>query len=297
MKDTIVVEGNLRKRWNECIVDILRFYVELCKKHNLRYFIAYGTAIGAIRHQGIIPWDDDIDVLMPRPDYERLVEICEKSDLGKYKLLTRDNTPNYYLSFSKMCNMETTLLESKEYHCVLGLFIDIFVLDGITDDLEEANRLATMYKKYCNRFVLTSSYYPWSKVKAKLSKGEIKDLVHYWLLCMNRKNQRKRFLAKLHEIENAYDYEQCNSVVNLLFRPRYADTGIFPKEWMEGTETFTFEGMTVDIQSGYDHILRQHYGDYMQLPPEEERHSRHHIAYVNLEKRESYEEVMKKLRE
>lgn len=296
MNDYIVVEDNLRQRWNECIIDILKFYIELCKKHNLRYFIAYGSAIGAVRHHGIIPWDDDIDVLMPRPDYQRLVEICEKTDFGKYKLLTPDNTSYYYLPFAKMCNMDTTLLENKEYRCVLGLFIDIFVYDGITDDIDEAKHITTEYKKYWNRFVVASSYYPWSKVKAKLLKGEIKDVIHYWLLALNRKKNRRLFLAKLHDIEMTYDYDQSYNVVNMPYPPRYDRKGFFPKSWMDSSTTLSFEGMTVDIQSNFDQILRKHYGDYMQFPPEEEQHSRHQVAYVNLEKHESYEEVMKKIK-
>lgn len=295
MNDYIVVQDDLRQRWNECIIDILKFFIELCKKHNLRYFIAYGSAIGAVRHHGIIPWDDDIDVLMLRPDYERLVKICETTDLGKYKLLTPYNTPNYYLPFAKMCNMDTTLLENKEYRCVLGLFIDIFVYDGITDDIDEAKRITSEYKKYWNRFVLASSFYPWSKVKAKLLKGEIKDVFHYWLLALNRKKNRRFFLAKLHEIEMTYDYDQSYNVVNMLYPPRYDCNGFFPKSWMDSSTTLSFEGMTVDIQSNFDQILRKHYGDYMKLPPVEEQRSRHQIAYVNLEKHESYDEVKKKI--
>lgn len=293
MKD-VVVKGELRRRWNECITDVLRFYIELCKKNNLRYFIAYGSAIGAVRHHGIIPWDDDIDVVMPRPDYERLVKICETTDLGKYKLLTPDNTPNYYLPFAKMCNMETTLLESREYRCVLGMFIDIFVYEGMTDDKAESKRLIKQYIKYWNRFTVASSFYPWSKIKEKLSRGEIKDLLHYWLLSLNRKTNRKRFMAKLRDVLHAYDFDSCDTVIK--YPPGYGEKEIIPKNWLEGNTEIPFENLMVSIHRDYDTVLRRYFGDYMQLPPEEEQHTRHMIAYVNLDKRETYEEVMAKIK-
>ncbi len=293
MKGNILVEGELRNRWNECITDVLRFYIELCKKHNLRYFIAYGSAIGAVRHHGIIPWDDDIDVVMPRPDYERLVKICETTDLGKYKLLTPYNTPNYYLPFAKMCNMRTALLEDIEYHCVLGMFVDIFVYDGMTNDEKEAERLMAQYVKYWNRFVVASSYYPLSKIKVKVLRGEIKDVLHYFLLSINRNYFRRRFLAKIHEIVTAYDYDSCDLVVK--YPPGYGLKEIIPKQWLDGSTELKFEDLMAAIHKDYDTVLRRYFGDYMQFPPEEEQHSNHKIAYVNFEKWESYDEVKKKI--
>ena len=294
MKDGILVEAQLRTRWNECITDVLRFYTELCKQHNLRYFIAYGSAIGAVRHHGIIPWDDDIDVVMPRPDYDRLVKICETSDLGKYKLLTPYNTPGYYMPFAKMCNMHTTLLESKEFHCTLGMYIDVFVYDGMTDDLEQAHCLMKQYVKYWNRFVVASSYYPWSKIRTKLLRGEIKDLFHYFLLSLNRKRNRRRFLHKLHDIVHAYDYDRCDMVVK--YPPGYGEKEIIPKQWLDGCVELPFENVQVAIHKDYDTVLRRYFGDYMQFPPVEEQHSHHQIAYFNFDQYETYEEVMRKLK-
>ena len=290
----VVVEGELRKQWNECITDVLRFYIELCKQHDLRYFIAYGSAIGAIRHKGIIPWDDDIDVVMPRPDFERLKEICKTADMGKYELVGPYDTPNYYMPFAKMCNKETTLLESEEYHCVLGMYIDIFVYDGMSNDMEIARRCLRQYRKYWNRFVVVSSYYPWEKIKAKLKRGEIKDLIHYWLLSLNRGYFRKRFLNKVHEVVHAYDYDTCDTIIK--YPPGYGEKEVIPKNMIEESIEVPFETLNVSIQKEYDALLRRYFGDYMQFPPEEEQHSHHLIAYINLEKRESYEEVMAKIK-
>lgn len=290
----IVVEGELRKQWKECIIDVLRFFVDLCKKHNLRYFIAYGSAIGAIRHHGIIPWDDDIDVVMPRPDFERLKMICKTTDIGKYELIGPDNTPNYYMPFAKMCNKETTLLESEEYHCVIGLFIDVFVYDGMSDDIGVARNYQKLYRKYWYRYIVASSYYPWDKIKAKLKRGEIKDLIHYWLLSLNRNYFRKRFLKRVNDIVHAFDYDSCDTIIK--YPPGYGEKEIIPKTMIEESVEVPFENLQVSIQKEYDALLRRYFGDYMQFPPKEEQHSNHPIAYVNFEKRESYEEVMAKVK-
>lgn len=290
----VVVEGELRQQWRECIVDVLRFYIDLCNKHGLRYFIAYGSAIGAIRHKGIIPWDDDIDVVMPRPDFERLKDICSTADMGKYELIGPYDYPNYYLPFAKMCNKETTLLESEEYHCVIGMYIDIFVYDGMDDDITVARQYLKKYCKYWHRFTVASSYYPMEKIKTKLKRGEIKDLIHYWLLSLNRNYFRKRFLNKLQSIVHAYDYDNCKTVIK--YPPGYGDSEVIPKAMIEDSIEVPFETFKVSIQKEYDALLRRYFGDYMQFPPKEEQHSNHLIAYINLNERESYDDVMAKIK-
>ena len=97
---------SIKKEWNATILDILKAFMEICKTHNLRYYCRAGTAIGAARHHGMIPWDDDIGVLMPRPDYDRLLEIAKKEDFGKYEVVTPYNNESYRstspnLSFGK----------------------------------------------------------------------------------------------------------------------------------------------------------------------------------------------------
>ena len=289
----IVVEGELRRRWNESITDVLAFYSELCKKHGLRYFIAYGSAIGAIRHKGIIPWDDDIDVVMPRPDFERLVEICRTTDLGNYELMTPYDTPRYYMPFAKMCNKNTTLLESEEYHCVLGMYIDIFVYDGMSNDMDVARNMLRQYRKYWNRFTVASSYYSWQKIKAKLGRGEIKDLIHYFILSLNRKYFRNKFLQKIHDTVHAFDYDSCETIIK--YPPGYGEREVIPKAMIEESIEVPFENLKVTIQKEYDTMLRRYFGDYMQFPPIEEQQSHHHIAYFKFDRRESYDEVIKKI--
>ena len=123
--------------WKSIITDVLKEFQKICNRHQLTYYAIGGTAIGAVRHHGIIPWDDDIDVGMPRPDYERFLEICRTSDLGNYELVSNETHRNYNLPFPKFCNRNTTLVERMDVPCVIGLFIDIFPLDNTSDDMVE----------------------------------------------------------------------------------------------------------------------------------------------------------------
>src|SRR5574344_2925357 len=140
----------VKDRWNATILDILKNFMQICDRHGLRYYCCAGTAIGAARHHGMIPWDDDIDVLMPRPDYDRLLEIAQKEDFGKYEVVTPYNNESYPLFFSKLVNRETTLIEEKERPCIIGLYVDIFPLDATDDDLETAKALYRKYVKHIN---------------------------------------------------------------------------------------------------------------------------------------------------
>ena len=153
------LESNDRKRWIEKTLEVFSFFIKLCEDYRLTYFIAYGSAIGTIRHHGFIPWDDDIDVIMPRPDYERLVHIFRKEDMGRYELVTATNTPNYYLPFTKLCDKTTTVYEDTSYRCVIGVFIDIFVLDGIINNPDKIEETGRCYEKYWRMFLLANSYY------------------------------------------------------------------------------------------------------------------------------------------
>ena len=98
------VTPELQPKWNAIITDVFRKFIEICKENDLSYFCCGGTAIGAIRHQGMIPWDDDIDVFMPRPDYDKFIKIAQSVELDKYELITPFTHPNYPLYFAKLCN-------------------------------------------------------------------------------------------------------------------------------------------------------------------------------------------------
>ena len=110
------------------LIKLFKEFIDVCNKNKLRYYAAYGTALGAVRHRGIIPWDDDIDVWMPREDYERFLSLRNQLTATPYEILDIQNK-GYYLYFAKFCNKNTTLIE-REGKPIIGLYIDIFPLDN-----------------------------------------------------------------------------------------------------------------------------------------------------------------------
>lgn len=284
---------DIKKEWNATIVGCLKALQDICREHNLRYYCCAGTAIGAVRHHGIIPWDDDIDVIMPRPDYDRLLELAKTEDFGKYRILTPYDDDAYPLFFSKIINAETTLVEERQFPSVIGLFVDIFPLDATTDDEREARRLKDRYTKLLNRLNAASSHNTFSEYLSLLMKPKewgrfcVKTLAFFcrhWL--------RRRLMRQMERISHAYDYAEAKNVI--VYSGSYGYREIFPKEWLGDGREFPFEDVTALLPERYDEYLRHFFGDYMQLPPVEQRIEKHNRAYLNIHRRESLDEIRRK---
>ncbi len=283
-----------RQRWIGKILEAFRFYIDICEDNKLTYFIAYGSAIGAARHHGFIPWDDDVDVVMPRPDYERFIEICQNRDMGKYEIVTAQNTPGYYLPFTKLCDKTTTLLEKSHYRCVLGVFIDIFVIDGMKNDPQEIEKTGLFYDKCWEMLDLANSYYSLADIYRKfICKKRFRVVGRYYKYSLNRMKYSQKAIQAIEAITKKYDYKECEFTVKY---PRgYGNREVYPKSWLEGKTMMPFETLQVALPGDYKRWLNQFFGDYTKLPPEDQRHFEHSIAYYNLDKRETLEEILKKI--
>ena len=291
----MIVTPEQQPRWNAIIVDTLRFFTEFCKEHHLTYYCCGGTAIGAVRHHGLIPWDDDIDVFMPRPDYDRFIQLTASVQWDDYELVTPYNKDDYPLSYAKLCNRHTTLIEEADKLCVYGLFIDIFPLDGAPDDIEEGHALVHRFVKTRYKLEAVSSHYSFIEyIKLLLQPKEWGRFVRKTIAFFFRQPYRRSLLRQLSDICYQQDYETAKNVIN--YCGAYGVKELFPKEWIKDREPFNFEGITVYLPSDYDNYLRHIYGDYMQLPPEEKRVAHHHKAYFNLEERVSDREAIRAAR-
>ena len=291
-KTNIMDIKNIKQRWNATILDILKAFIDICKRHDLTFYCCAGTAIGAVRHHGIIPWDDDIDVIMPRPDYDRLLETSKSEDWGKYELVTPYDRDDYPLYFSKISDRTTTLVEERERPCVIGLFVDIFPLDATDDDLDEAKRLKDRYTKVINRLNAVSTHNTFAEYISLLADPKewgrfaIKTAAYFF-----RSPIRRRLLAQMDAISHLYDYDKAKNVQ--VYTGSYGYRETFPKAWLGRGKMFKFEDIEVPLPEEYDKYLRHFFGDYMQLPPVEQRIEKHHRAYLNMDRRESIEEIRK----
>ena len=253
-------------------LDALLFLDDFCKKNNLRYYLAYGTLIGGIRHKGFIPWDDDVDVHIPRPDYERL--LSEFSDFsGHFNIVSCHTDPEYILPYAKIQNMNTARVVWGDKLDHQGIGIDLFPLDGIPDDLASAE---SAFLKQNNK---------WLKVTNRLER--FRAIKPAGILdCLKSLSGRVAFstgylsnsIKKLSKSPFAISYDDADKVGTLVgihsgkFRP-------FDKTWFEPCR-ISFEGYELAAPKGYHEILTMIYGDYMQLPPEEKRITTHTDKFV-----------------
>lgn len=245
-------------------LEMLIYLDQLCKKENLRYYICGGTLLGAVRHKGFIPWDDDIDVVMPRPDYQKLID--QWKDDERYRLLS-ERDRGYYYNFAKLVDKRTTLKELKEKPLEgLGVYLDIFPLDGMPE--EESARMEHFQELDRLRHQVTVfSRFPHFRKNVFC----ILQDTGIWLvnMCKSLPDAQKRLL----DAALQYPYDESKYI----YSPggAYGAKDIFPQSWFEGTVPLEFEGAMVEAPAEYEKYLRQLYGDYMQLPPEAERVSHH----------------------
>lgn len=246
-------------------LDILNEIHEFCQGNSIRYTLYYGTLLGAIRHNGFIPWDDDVDIAMPRPDYDRFINsyVSKKG----YKLFSREinENENVYIPFSRVCEMEKTMVISPIIpwcSSLTGVWIDIFPLDGIDEDQTMAqNRINRVNKcrRQCFRVRRSMGNLIWRRGL----KFNLKTI----LLKLTYKNKLYLF-DRFISICQEKDYD-CSKFFSTLVNPEYSE--ILPKSSCDKFLLNKFENTEFYVMNGFDLCLRSMYGNYMQLPPVEKR--------------------------
>lgn len=247
-------------------INILSYVASLCEKHNLRYFLAYGTLIGAIRHKGFIPWDDDIDIAMPRDDYNRLLDIM-RSEKGKYEcLIPLEN--GFFYEFAKVIDTTTFVQEKYTIKARCGVWIDIFPLDGLKKNDKLTHFLLVLFNR-CRAAAVNKKF-------PHKTKGIFVPVEYlFWIIC--RLIGYKPFLKWSIKLAQKYKYDDSDIVGYASSYP--ANNKYLKKEWFSESLKVYFEKLQFNIPIGYHEYLTTQYGDYMQLPPENKRVSHHMEAY------------------
>ena len=248
---------------------ILKKIIEICDKINVNYFIAYGTLIGAVRHKGFIPWDDDLDIIMLRPEYEKFVSYCDEheKDLCPFKLMNRFNTPGYPFNISRFNDLRYRM-ETKGYpDAGMGMFIDIYPFDGCGK--KSNNMFFTNIRK---KFYSTLLFLSYLKKFHRSQKGLIRTFLKFPVYCIAQLLGMDFILDQLDKLQFKYRLDESD-VVGLMTW----DTYVIPydKEFFKDLTYLEFEGIKVKAPLFYDCILKQEYGNYMELPPEESRVPHH----------------------
>ena len=247
--------------------NMLKFLREICVKNNLRFYIIGGTLLGAVRHRGFIPWDDDIDVVMPREDFEKVVEIMNNSSQSRYKLFSVSNKEDYIYTFGKLIDTNTCLRENIKHNVSgLGIYLDIFPIDGLPDNT--VLRKLHYFKIYILKKLLYLTYY--SNFK---SENIMKKTIKKILLSFADKLGERKLINSIIKIAKKYRYDNCDSIG--VITAGYGIKEIMPKEIYKETVYLEFEGEKFPAPWKYKEYLTRIYGNYMELPPEEDRVTHH----------------------
>ena len=246
-------------------VRILGAYIKFCEENGLRYFMAGGSLIGAVRNQGYVPWDDDIDVVMPRPDYDKFHELCKNGQLGEYEVRSIDICPDIHCRGLIRVVDPNYMTEMKSDPMFLPPWIDVFPLEGLPTDFGACVKhydKAAYWKLQSKRARMDWRLVPQKTLTQKITKL-IKKIVFWPLRNITGPVKINR---KLIEIAREYKFDDCEYVgvvaTGLGMRER------MPKEiFLDGEVKLPFEGLMVSVPAHYDRYLTRFYGDYLTLPP------------------------------
>ena len=254
-------------------LEILKVFHTFCVKNNIRYFISHGTLLGAIRYKGFIPWDDDLDVLVPREDYDRLLTIFK--DTERYQLIAFEKNPNYAFPYAKLCDMSTRKIEGGyNSYVALGLDIDVFPLDHWDDNLEKAKQESKHQKQNMFRLVL-------SKLQKPDSHHPFKRFAKGILMVFCKMRGSAYYIEKI--IRGANKPEQKNSrYMGGKAWNVYGERDILPAEVFAEAIELEFESEKFFAPVGYDTFLSSLYGDYLPEPPVEKRKTHHSFKAYKL---------------
>lgn len=248
--------------------NILSVVATFCEENNIPYWLDCGTLLGAIRHKGYIPWDDDIDIGMLRDDYEKFVTLFNQQN-SKYKVLSIENNSDFLYPFGKVLDLETTLFEPDEKGEKLHVNIDVFIYDNALN-LKEAKKRFKKRDRLKTLYLIRTNYHSKSVLK--------RLLIHlgYVFLIFFPKSYFINQIVKNAKKYNKYDTKYVgnfNDALNYLLCEREIVTNLI---------TVEFEGKNFNAPKEYDIYLKQLYGEYMTLPPIEKRKTHHKFkAYIN----------------
>lgn len=280
------------KQFKVVLLRTFKAFIDFCEEYELTYYAAYGTLLGAVRHDGIIPWDDDIDVFMPRADYMRFLSLRGQTG-DNYEIIDID-TKGYFLDFAKFSDKKTSLME-KPGEPVIGIYIDIFPLDNYDD--EKCRALVKYNQLYYYAWMIyghSQRRYSWAQVKYFLKCKQyyylavmVFDICFAKCLAWPARQIINVFVSKLKSVPST-DKLWKYSILRSKSFVRHGS-------WFGKGKKHRFEHLQVTVPDNYDAILMQDYGDYMTPPPKEQQESIHYHFFVDYNRRFTEREVFEHL--
>lgn len=259
------------RKWQMKLLEILVYFRDFCDSHNLRFYLAGGTSIGAVRHHGFIPWDDDIDVQMPRDDYEKLLKIWDKeADTSRFvcEYPTKKKCTGFPMAVIRSVNTTCIYEHSVDLDICQGLKIDVEFLDGVPNNAlsRKINMLAASMLALFRAQRVPNQKPPVIRLLSRILLGIFPTRSLRWHIA--------------HLCEKRISHWKFGESTNV----RYLQWGVMPSRCYNKTKYVDFEGYKMPIPEGYHEILTADYGDYMQFPPEDKRVPlTHNLVFYDLD--------------
>lgn len=267
------------------LLRVFKAFDAFCSENGIQYFAWCGTLIGAIRHEGFIPWDDDIDVAMKREDYDRFINL--RNQVGKnYRIACYQDGESPY-PFAKFYSTDGTVWEYPQFSFIIGPWIDVFPLDKCKDGKKDIKALELFHGAMW-KYRKAVAYSPWSEICQDLFRGNLKAFAIKLVKKLRYSPFKERYIKQVKMAENK---------LRSLTGNEYGDYSlplvneVFLSEWLRGALRVPFEDTTILVPEDYDNVLSKKFGDYMKLPPVEKRKG-HNFYFINLKQRLSKEEIL-----
>lgn len=277
MSETIHLDRDTLKKLQQKELESLVYFDRFCKEYELKYFLLGGCVIGAIRHNGFIPWDDDIDVMMPRRDYERMLRLWKTYESNeRFLMLKTDGDTFTGNCFATLVDTSATMVKEnqKDIDVPHGIVTDVFPLDGCPDGKFKRYMQyyhAMMYSLYMTEVVPTNH-------------GKLIRFVGSVLLKLVPSRKRRTKIWKKHERKmTRYSFNTHEKCTELCAGPHYM-LNEYPQRAFADVIYHDFEGMQFPIPQGYDTYLKMAFGNYMELPSEDKQVPHHDLVALDLDK-------------
>lgn len=262
-------KNSVLSRMHDYIYDILCDIDAFCKEQGITYFLSGGTCLGAVRHQDFIPWDDDADLMMPRKDYERFLNLFNQQFAEKYRTLSLYTDESWSRAPSRIYNKNTRIQQLYMNEGELGIFVDVIPIDGLPK-----GRLRQYYLENKVRVIAALRN---NRMRTKIIPGE----PHYWLKRMIHRFVRgidpRKAALYLDKLMKKYEFES-SEYVGATLACHYGSKEIIKKEYMDREIRIPFRDKLFPVPVGYDQYLRNLYGDYLRMPKNAEQNGSTHYA-------------------
>lgn len=254
-------------------LDILKTITDICENQGFRYYLIYGTLIGAVRHSDFIPWDDDVDIMMPRSDYELFLQYMKSQEVNyeHLRVFNKETCSKYPYMITRISDDRYRIDMENEKDYGMGIFVDIYPYDGLGKSKEEAIKFGMKGDRLSSLCYLATR----ERCAVETTTSYFRKIVKFPVFIFSKICGKDVFQEKLQKLAGIKSYDECNYVGCIVWLSG-GEKDIFKREWFDEYVYMPFGKYKFRVPKEYDKILTHIYGDYMELPPEKDRIGHHY---------------------